>query len=270
MAADWLSKGTPVWVAGSDSDGEGPWQRGVVSAVPGASCVVSLDRGGQVTVPPASLAPANPAFLDLARCGACVLPSMRELAARAPRRATPPPPSCPCARASLHAPLVRTLIHCVSYNLAACSDLTNLSYLNEPGMLHTLRQRFAAGQIYTATGPVLVAINPFRPLPLYGPEEVQRYSQRSAAGAAAEGYEPHVFLTADQAYKQASWHSCSVAPAVACLFRPRAAVSTQRCAGCCSDAPDGRPFSPRAKPTARRRPAVPRRRWWRCSSPSLC
>ena len=56
-------------------------------------------------------------------------------------------------------------------------------------------------------GPVLVAVNPFKPLPLYGPDAARLYSQRSlgtqtAAAAGEEGWEPHVFLTADRAFKQ--------------------------------------------------------------------
>ena len=96
-----------------------------------------------------------------------------------------------------------------------CSDVTHLSYLNEPGILNVLRQRYAGDAVYTTAGPVLLAVNPFRPLPLYGPEAARHYSQRgasssgsgssgpaAAAAAAAEEYQPHVFLTADRAFKQ--------------------------------------------------------------------
>ena len=43
-------------------------------------------------------------------------------------------------------------------------DLTRLSFLNEPSILHNLLRRFQADSIYTAAGSVLVAINPFRPV----------------------------------------------------------------------------------------------------------
>lgn len=57
------------------------------------------------------------------------------------------------------------------------------------------------------TGPVLVAVNPFKPLPLYGPDAARLYSQcslgiQAAAAGGEEGWEPHVFLTADRAFKQ--------------------------------------------------------------------
>lgn len=82
-----------------------------------------------------------------------------------------------------------------------CSDLTHLSYLNEPGILHVLRHRYGGDTVYTTAGPVLVAVNPFKAVPLYGPEAARHYSRRGSEEA-ADSYEPHVFLTADQAYKQ--------------------------------------------------------------------
>jgi myosin heavy subunit len=85
-------------------------------------------------------------------------------------------------------------------------DLTNLSFLNEPSILGVLERRYESDAIYTHAGPVLVAINPFKPVGLYTPEHVARYVSRPAAGAPAEAAadEPHIFLTADKAYKQAS------------------------------------------------------------------
>lgn len=41
-------------------------------------------------------------------------------------------------------------------------DLTSLTYLNEPSILHGLNLRYAEDEIYTHAGPVLIAINPFK------------------------------------------------------------------------------------------------------------
>jgi myosin-5 len=41
-------------------------------------------------------------------------------------------------------------------------DLTGLTYLNEPSILHGLNLRYADDLIYTHAGPVLIAINPFK------------------------------------------------------------------------------------------------------------
>ena len=81
-------------------------------------------------------------------------------------------------------------------------DLTSLSFLNEPSILHTLYQRYNTEAIYTHAGPVLIALNPFKRVELYTPEHVQRYVNRPATGTGSVGYEPHIFLTADKAYKQ--------------------------------------------------------------------
>ena len=46
--------------------------------------------------------------------------------------------------------------------LDGAADLTGLTYLNEPSILHGLALRYAEDAIYTHAGPVLIALNPFR------------------------------------------------------------------------------------------------------------
>ena len=73
--------------------------------------------------------------------------------------------------------------------------MTALSYLHEPGVLFNLRQRFQFDEIYTYTGSILIAVNPFAPLPhLYGTHMMDQYRRvqgaaaaRGAGGAAARG-----------------------------------------------------------------------------------
>jgi hypothetical protein len=77
-------------------------------------------------------------------------------------------------------------------------DVASLSHLNEPTMLRLVEQRYAARQIYTRAGPVLVAMNPFESMEdeLYAPEIVARYSGPRPVLAPA----PHVYEVAWSAY----------------------------------------------------------------------
>jgi myosin-5 len=82
-------------------------------------------------------------------------------------------------------------------------DLTHLSYLNEPSILHDLAVRYDDDDIYTTAGPVLIAINPYKRLPLYGPDTVAKYKGKSRAavgGKPGGGEEPHPFAVADATY----------------------------------------------------------------------
>jgi hypothetical protein len=47
------------------------------------------------------------------------------------------------------------------------NDLITLPHLHEPALLHAVSERFYDGKIYTWTGPILIAVNPFQRLPLY-------------------------------------------------------------------------------------------------------
>ncbi len=47
------------------------------------------------------------------------------------------------------------------------SDMISLPHLHEPAILHAVGERYFRGEIYTWTGPVLIAVNPFQRLPLY-------------------------------------------------------------------------------------------------------
>jgi hypothetical protein len=77
-------------------------------------------------------------------------------------------------------------------------DMTRLSYLHEPGVLWNLRCRYLYDDIYTYTGSILIAVNPFAPLShLYGPHMMDQYR-----GVDLGDLSPHVYAIADAAYKQ--------------------------------------------------------------------
>jgi len=46
--------------------------------------------------------------------------------------------------------------------LEGCADLTALSYLHEPAVLHNLKVRYIKDEIYTFTGAILIALNPWK------------------------------------------------------------------------------------------------------------
>ncbi|KAG8894293.1 Myosin type-2 heavy chain 1, partial [Tulasnella sp. 403] len=79
--------------------------------------------------------------------------------------------------------------------LEAVDDLATLSHLNEPSVLHTIRNRYAQHSIYTYSGIVLIAMNPFQRVTLYGPEIIQAYIGRRKGEL-----EPHLFAIAEDAY----------------------------------------------------------------------
>ncbi|XP_051120812.1 myosin-9 isoform X3 [Andrographis paniculata] len=76
-------------------------------------------------------------------------------------------------------------------------DMTKLSYLHEPGVLHNLAIRYMQNKIYTYTGSILIAINPFqRPPDLYENHIMEQYK-----GKLLGELPPHVFAVADIAYR---------------------------------------------------------------------
>ncbi|XP_057959594.1 myosin-6-like isoform X2 [Malania oleifera] len=76
-------------------------------------------------------------------------------------------------------------------------DMTKLAYLHEPGVLQNLKCRYDINEIYTYTGNILIAVNPFQKLPhLYDSHMMEQYK-----GAAFGELSPHPFAVADAAYR---------------------------------------------------------------------
>lgn len=88
------------------------------------------------------------------------------------------------------------------------SDLTNLTHLHEPAVVYCLRSRYAMNEIYTSTGPILLALNPFKEVRgVYSDELMKQYCDRGQGVASAnrkkslEKLPPHVYAVADNAYR---------------------------------------------------------------------
>lgn len=89
--------------------------------------------------------------------------------------------------------------HTEVYHLV--EDLTKLVHLHEPSILQVLRKRFFHGLIYTSTGSILVALNPFRRLDLYSESTKDKYYTDGADKEAAKRLPPHVYAVADKAFR---------------------------------------------------------------------
>ncbi|TYH21308.1 hypothetical protein ES288_A04G033500v1 [Gossypium darwinii] len=79
--------------------------------------------------------------------------------------------------------------------LEGVNDLIQLSYLNEPSVLHNLKRRYSHDMIYSKAGPVLIAVNPFKDVQIYGKDFVASYREKATDS-------PHVFAMADNAYNE--------------------------------------------------------------------
>ncbi|KAL3325551.1 hypothetical protein AABB24_036670 [Solanum stoloniferum] len=79
--------------------------------------------------------------------------------------------------------------------LQGVDDLIQLCYLNEPSVLHNLQYRYAQDRIYTKAGPVLIAVNPFKEIQLYGSKLATAYKKKLLDS-------PHIYSIAETAYSQ--------------------------------------------------------------------
>ena len=80
-------------------------------------------------------------------------------------------------------------------------DLIELTHLHEPAVVHCLRTRYDVGEVYTSTGPILLACNPFRTVAgLYSAEMMRRYWQRRGEDG-VDRRPPHAFGVADAAFR---------------------------------------------------------------------
>ncbi|XP_056148607.1 unconventional myosin-IXb isoform X2 [Lampris incognitus] len=76
-------------------------------------------------------------------------------------------------------------------------NLCNLPALTEDSILVALRQRFSKHKIYTYASGILIAVNPYKFLPMYyNPKYVKMYENQPLGKLS-----PHVFAMADVAYR---------------------------------------------------------------------
>jgi len=92
------------------------------------------------------------------------------------------------------------------------SDLTKLTHLHEPAVVYSLRCRYATNEIYTSTGPILLALNPFKDIDtIYSEDLMKRYwekGERLMNGISStsrvkteDNVPPHVYGITDNAFR---------------------------------------------------------------------
>ncbi len=84
-------------------------------------------------------------------------------------------------------------------------NLINLPYLHEPAILYCLEQRYHNSNIYTYTGPILIAVNPFKKVPLYTTQILETYY--NVGLLKSQGIDnplplaPHIYAISDAAFR---------------------------------------------------------------------
>jgi len=84
-----------------------------------------------------------------------------------------------------------------SISMTGVEDMDNLPALHEASILSNVDLRFRMDKIYTNSGPILIAMNPFKWLPIYGEDVIKSYHNRPYGSQA-----PHCFMEAEDAYQQ--------------------------------------------------------------------
>ena len=76
----------------------------------------------------------------------------------------------------------------------AADDFLTLPNLDEPNILHSLRVRYWKGHVYSYTGPILIAVNPWRAVDIYNINMLEGFKQ-------GKHKTPHIFGVATKAFK---------------------------------------------------------------------
>ncbi|XP_030380676.1 unconventional myosin heavy chain 6 [Scaptodrosophila lebanonensis] len=76
------------------------------------------------------------------------------------------------------------------------ADMTSISEIDEMGINNNLKLRYTSNIIYTYTGSILIAVNPYKYLNIFSKEYVYKYHKNCFGDL-----DPHVFALAEAAYR---------------------------------------------------------------------
>ncbi|KAK2179919.1 hypothetical protein NP493_466g01054 [Ridgeia piscesae] len=85
----------------------------------------------------------------------------------------------------------------MSSGVGMVDNLATLSTLDEHSLVEELRARYSRGIIYTYIGDILIAFNPYAPLPIYDSAHLFKYTDVKIQSDVP----PHIFAIADRAYQ---------------------------------------------------------------------
>lgn len=77
------------------------------------------------------------------------------------------------------------------------AELSALKSIDDEALLGNTKMRYDAGHIYTRSGRLLLAVNPYRNLPLYSSEMLTKYKESLQPQAELA---PHVYAVASSAH----------------------------------------------------------------------
>ena len=83
--------------------------------------------------------------------------------------------------------------------------MAELTHLNEPSVVYNLYLRYLDDLIYTYSGLFLVAINPYKLLPIYNQAILKKYHDFKPDGSSSSGLKsqpsPHIFAIAESTFR---------------------------------------------------------------------
>ena len=80
-----------------------------------------------------------------------------------------------------------------SIDTTEIDNLIDLPNLNEPSIINNIKCRYIKDKIYTFTGPILLAVNPYKTIKIYTNQIIDDYFRKRCDS-------PHVYVIADNAY----------------------------------------------------------------------